>query len=393
MSCTQTSGLRTARDLRAWGGRASRAGVALLMAIAALVPMAPSTSAATSDLLFWVASKTGISDGLYGATAGTVETATNLNNQTGLGRAITTDGTFVYFSDGTHLVRTGLDGTGKTTVVAGVSAPGQIAIANGFVYYTVWGSGVFGASLASLPATANLVFTAAGASAGWSGLAISGNTIFAMNNSGSGTLGVQGLYSATLNGASAVTASRIDTDAKTVQSATLLAISGGKIYTAGKPNGFIGVRDGLGATATWSQLNVTAVTVQSIYSVAAVDSTIYFSTSNGLIGSVLTSDTSATRLTSVGQFTGAWSVTAAAQSGSDGNPATAGSSGSPPASHLQQVVMPDSGSCSDVQDADLTWGTGIRSGWGPSWAQWRPGPVCSRRISYDPSSAQWRLDP
>ena len=277
--------------------------LALAGTLVTLLVAAAPVRAAAGDQLFWVATKSPVTNGLYGATAATVPSATNLGSQSGLGRALTTDGTYLYFSDGTNLVRTGIDGTGKTTVVAGVSAPGQIAIAGDYIYYTLYAGGVYGASVASLPATGSQIFTAG---SGWNGVAVSGTTIYATNNDGSGVQGTQGLYSATLNGLSPVTATMIDASAVfPTRRASLIYVTGGNLYAAGT-NGAIPVLDL--TSGTWSSISVA---LGSIYSVTGVGTTLYFSTGSGLIGSVGVDGTGATALTAVSQFTGSWSVAAA----------------------------------------------------------------------------------
>ncbi|MFZ4756418.1 MAG: beta strand repeat-containing protein [Miltoncostaeaceae bacterium] len=293
--------------------------ISLLVAGLALVPT-PAQAAGT-DQLFWVGSTTTpVADGLFGATAATVPSATNLGSQAGLYRTLATDGTYLYFSDGTNLVRTGLDGTGKTTVVAGVPSPEQVTFAGNYLYFTLYNGGVYGVSLAILPASASQIFTVAGG--GWNGVTVSGNTIYAINNSGSGAQGVQGLYSATLNGVSAVTATMIDASAVMTYGATKIYASAGKIYAAGS-TGSIKVRD---ASGVWTSVSVADATGQGVYSVSVIDTTIYFSTSSA-IGSVSTGGTGATILTSGSQFTGVWCVTAAPPTGTSAYTVTYNSNG------------------------------------------------------------------
>lgn len=346
--------------------------LACLLALAAgvLGPVAPA-AAASGDQLFWVGSTTSpaVTDGLFGATAATVSSgAANLDSQTGLYRTLATDGTYLYFNSGGNLVRTALNGTGMTTVVAGVSSAEQIAFAGGYVYYTTYSGGVYGASLASLPATASQIFTAPGS--GWNGVAISGNTIFATYNNGSGTQGNQGLWAATLNGTSAVTATMIDADAVMTYRAAKIAAAGGNLYMAGS-SGSIPVRNI--STGAWTSINVSAATGQSVYSVAPLGSTLYFSTSGGLIGSVTTGGTGATALTSVGQFSSAWSVTAAAPSGTpyyavtyDANNATSGAVptdyNSPYAAGSTATVLANTGSLARTGYLFRRWNTAANGG-------------------------------
>ena len=62
-----------------------------------------------------------------------------------------------------------------------------------------------------------------------------------------------------------------------------------------------------------------------------------------------------------------------------------------PAAQLQQVPMPRSGSCSDVDESRLDWGSSYKGGWGPSWAQWANGPVCTRTFTYNAASGIWSV--
>lgn len=65
--------------------------------------------------------------------------------------------------------------------------------------------------------------------------------------------------------------------------------------------------------------------------------------------------------------------------------------GPPPV--LQQVPMPTSGSCVDVDDSLYNWGGAGFGGWGESWAQWANagsgGPVCTRTLIYNSAFGIW----
>ena len=74
------------------------------------------------------------------------------------------------------------------------------------------------------------------------------------------------------------------------------------------------------------------------------------------------------------------------------DPMAASGEGPPPV--LQQVGMPDTMKCTDVDDSHLNW-SGVRSGgWTPSWAQWvrdgQGGPVCGRWLTYVSATGHWR---
>lgn len=55
-----------------------------------------------------------------------------------------------------------------------------------------------------------------------------------------------------------------------------------------------------------------------------------------------------------------------------------------PPSILQQLAPRPDGSCSDLDDSAVAYGTGVTGGWAPSWAQWihegRGGRVCGRTL-------------
>ena len=65
-----------------------------------------------------------------------------------------------------------------------------------------------------------------------------------------------------------------------------------------------------------------------------------------------------------------------------------------PPDKMQQVQRGSDESCGQVADGDLSWGTGIRGGWGASWAEWpnngTGGFVCNRIFTYA-QNYQWRV--
>jgi len=68
--------------------------------------------------------------------------------------------------------------------------------------------------------------------------------------------------------------------------------------------------------------------------------------------------------------------------------------GPPPV--LQQVPVPASGSCADVDDSQYNWGGAGSGGWSESWAQWANagsgGPICTRTLIYNPSFGIWVIE-
>jgi len=79
--------------------------------------------------------------------------------------------------------------------------------------------------------------------------------------------------------------------------------------------------------------------------------------------------------------------------GGGGQSGSSDSGGSAPASEIQQFGLPASGNCEDGVTEAMNWsGVGL-DGWSISWAQWANdgagGPVCTRAVMYDTSTAKW----
>lgn len=59
----------------------------------------------------------------------------------------------------------------------------------------------------------------------------------------------------------------------------------------------------------------------------------------------------------------------------------------------QSVGLPDSGSCTDVNESLLEWGADIKGGWSRSWQEWvkdgQGGDACTRMIAYIRSAGAW----
>lgn len=68
--------------------------------------------------------------------------------------------------------------------------------------------------------------------------------------------------------------------------------------------------------------------------------------------------------------------------------------GPPPV--LQQVPIPSSGSCLNVDDTRYNWGGADSGGWGQSWAQWANagagGPICTRTLIYNAAFGIWIVE-
>lgn len=68
---------------------------------------------------------------------------------------------------------------------------------------------------------------------------------------------------------------------------------------------------------------------------------------------------------------------------------SSGPSSSHPADERQQVEVPASGSCADVDDSQLKWGTTLTGGWHFAWGDWVNRVVCSRTFHY--GSDGWEI--
>ena len=66
-----------------------------------------------------------------------------------------------------------------------------------------------------------------------------------------------------------------------------------------------------------------------------------------------------------------------------------------PAPHIQQFGKPATGTCDEAQPEGLNWGGASSGGWSESWAQWanegQGGPVCTRILAYNNSTATWQV--
>lgn len=69
--------------------------------------------------------------------------------------------------------------------------------------------------------------------------------------------------------------------------------------------------------------------------------------------------------------------------------------GSAPPSHVQGVGLPASGSCDEIDDAGLGWGTGLTGGWALGWGAWlndgAGGTACIRTLAYDLGRNRWAI--
>jgi len=75
------------------------------------------------------------------------------------------------------------------------------------------------------------------------------------------------------------------------------------------------------------------------------------------------------------------------------SPSSSSTSSQTPPSHLQQVGLPASGECTDIDDSGLAWGTGLTGGWTKAWGEWLNnglgGWACSRTLQYSTPQAAW----
>ena len=78
-----------------------------------------------------------------------------------------------------------------------------------------------------------------------------------------------------------------------------------------------------------------------------------------------------------------------------GASAALGVGAAPPPDQVQQVGIPRSGSCADVDDSLLAYGTNVTGGWTASWAGWANdgvgGAICTRTLHYSDPSGGWTV--
>ena len=292
-SCSEPTNRRSSRRLFA-----VLVAVAVALALGSGVATATTASATpTANRLFWIADP-GAGNQLWSATSNTVPTATAQTSGspvTGAYRSLATDGTSLYFCDGTNLVRTALDGTGKTIVVAGVATAEQIVIAGGNLYYTLYSSGVYVVSASATNGTPSLILT--NNEWGWDGIAISGSTLYAENYN-------DGLYTATLNGTSPATVADTNTH---VPGITKLLVDGNTLYAGGINGQILHTTDPNAVVGLWGVLSLFGVTGGAAFSMAIVGTTLYY-TSGPTIGSIQTDGTGNIMLSNNGEFQAVWSI-------------------------------------------------------------------------------------
>jgi len=68
-----------------------------------------------------------------------------------------------------------------------------------------------------------------------------------------------------------------------------------------------------------------------------------------------------------------------------------------PADVMQQVGIPESGTCAGISRDDLNWAGVASGGWALSWARWRNdgqgGAVCTRTLYFDGDRERWAVRP
>jgi sugar lactone lactonase YvrE len=76
-------------------------------------------------------------------------------------------------------------------------------------------------------------------------------------------------------------------------------------------------------------------------------------------------------------------------------PAVAGSSQAPPPI-LQQLPANADGTCTNVNDTEFSYGTGLTGGWRVAWGEWlnsrKGGPACSRTLVYNVNTNRWTIN-
>mgnify|MGYP000476856814 CR=1 FL=1 len=74
----------------------------------------------------------------------------------------------------------------------------------------------------------------------------------------------------------------------------------------------------------------------------------------------------------------------------------ASGAGPGPAPRVQQFPLPATGTCDEAQPDGLNWSGVASGGWSESWARWMNegdgGHVCTRTLTYNPSTATWSVE-
>lgn len=224
---------------------------------------------------------------------------------TGLYRSLASDGVYLYFSDGTNLVRTNLDGTSKVTIVSGVSAPEQIVVVGSYLYYSRFSLGIYSVPKSGGSPTRIISNVA---NYGWDGLAASGNSLYAANYQ-------DGLYIAQLDGSGSITgAPSINSDGD-IKSFTKLLASGSTLYAASNVTSKIWkTEDPSLPRSGWGSIDILGATYNNPSAMAIAGDMLYFTTGSSQVGQVpADGSASAERLSSVSQFSSAYGIVAIPQ--------------------------------------------------------------------------------
>lgn len=224
---------------------------------------------------------------------------------TGLYRSLATDGTYLYFSDGTNLVRTNLDGTAKVTIVAGVTTPEQIVVLGNYLYYSRFSFGIYSVAKSGGSPTRILSNSA---NYGWDGLAATGASLYAANYQ-------DGLYIAQLDGSGGITGTpAINSDAD-IKSFTKLLASGTTLYAASNVTSKIWkTEDPSLARSLWGSIDILGATYNNPSAMAIAGDMLYFTTGSSQVGQVpVNGGASAERLSSTSQFASAYGIVAIPQ--------------------------------------------------------------------------------
>ncbi|MDH6422841.1 LPXTG cell wall anchor domain-containing protein [Aurantimicrobium minutum] len=286
--------------------------IAVLSSAMGTIFAATSASATGENILYWVSDEGHTSTGDNRVFSSPI-TQTLINSpisgntaSTFTSRALATDGTYLYFNDNNNsgswdIVRTNLDGTNKTVIATGVSEASQLVSNSTFLFYSTWNDGVFAVSKTP-GSTPNRIDNISGS--GFQGLAVCGTDIYAEVYS-------DGLYKATSNGTTAVSFTKNTANAGSFNalSVTSLACDSNNLYLGQLQGNGVIYKTPLSSwnanPSTWTQLNISSVTNYS-WGIFYFSDSIYFSDSNGKIGSITSTGTSPTLMTTSGSST--WNV-------------------------------------------------------------------------------------
>ena len=140
-----------------------------------LVAHACCIAAASADQVFWTDRSLNLVGKVNSDGTGATNLVTGLNNP----RPLATDGTYLYFGNngGNPITRVNLDGSNSTTLIN--QAATGLFVDDSYIYYGIWGGGIWRANKDGTGAQNLIANTATGGqTTGFQGIFVNSSTIF-----------------------------------------------------------------------------------------------------------------------------------------------------------------------------------------------------------------------